>query len=417
LASSRTIVIAGAGIGGMTAALTLAKAGFRIHLREQAERLEEAGAGIQLTPNATRILFDLGLREALEPHAVAPEEIRIRSAASGRMLARIPLGAYAHERYGAPYWIVHRQDLQAVLLNAVGIHPDIDLALGCKVHDFASHANGVTVYCGGRQHGVEDRGIALIGADGLWSAVRERLGQHAPPRFRNRIAWRATISAADAPAACGDSAIGLWLGADTHLVHYPIRGGRDINIVAITREHGTPGWTHGWTHAGTRDELLARFTRRKWAAPARDILSVPAQWQRFALYDSAIGSPWGQGGVTLLGDAAHAMLPFLAQGAAMAIEDACVLAACLKAPPTSAEQALDHVAAEGDQEDITRGLRRYEMLRDARTRRAQRAAARNGAHYHRRGIEAVLRNLALRLMGGEQLLQSYDWIYRWPEKA
>src|SRR4051812_29721968 len=181
MARSRSIIIAGAGIGGLTAALAIARAGYRVVVLEQAARLEEAGAGIQLSPNATAVLAALGLADRLRPLSVAPEAIQIR-AASGRLIQRIPLGASAEQRYGAPYWVVHRADLQAALVAAISESLDVTLKLGTRAQDFALHQHGLTVQTRGT-HALDEHGIALIGADGLWSTLRARMGDGGPPVF------------------------------------------------------------------------------------------------------------------------------------------------------------------------------------------------------------------------------------------
>ena len=196
MARSRTIVIAGAGIGGLTAALALTRAGFRAVVLEQAARLEETGAGIQLSPNATRVLFDLGLGERLRPLAVAPEAIRVVNGASGRDIVRVPLGLTAAQRYGAPYWVIHRADLQAVLAITIAESPDVTLRLGTGVENFAVHQHGITVAVRDAQGLRDEQGIALIGADGLWSTLRTRLGERRAPHFAKRTAWRAVVPAA-----------------------------------------------------------------------------------------------------------------------------------------------------------------------------------------------------------------------------
>jgi 2-polyprenyl-6-methoxyphenol hydroxylase-like FAD-dependent oxidoreductase len=393
VASSRRVIIAGAGIGGLTAALALVQRGFTVAVFDQAQRLEEAGAGIQLSPNASRILLALGLGPRLQPLLVVPEELRVRDARTARVLARAPLGATAAERYDAPYWVIHRGDLQTVLLDAVREHPDIALALGTRVEDFALGNDGVTISTRSARPS-EERGVALIAADGLWSTLRGRLGDRTAPRFARHTAWRALAPADAVIADQRAPAIDLWLGENAHLVHYPIRGGALINIVAIIRDE----WREpGWSAPGARADILARYPAAAWSPAARAVLAAPPHWAKWALYDRPPLAHWGQGAVTLLGDAAHPMLPYLAQGAAMAIEDAAVLAQRLAATP----------------HDPAGAMRLYERERQRRTARTQRAARRNGAVYHMGGPAAFLRRLALAAMGRERLLTSYDWLYGW----
>ena len=392
MASSRNIIIAGAGIGGLSAALILARAGFRVTLLEQAERLEETGAGIQLSPNATAILIALGLGERLRADAFVPEAVALKTASGGR-LTRIPLGAEAERRYGAPYWAIHRADLQTALLEAVRANPDIVLRLGTRVEDFIPHAKGLSIACWRGAIAAEEHGIALIGADGLWSGLRSRLGQPAP-EFRQRTAWRALVPADAVDEEFRAPDVQLWFGPNAHVVHYPVKGGRLINIVAIVNDD----WAErGWNAAGKREELLAHYSQWHWALPVREFLAAPGRWQKWALYDVPPFSTWGDGPVTLIGDAAHPMLPFLAQGAAMAIEDAAVLA--------------DNLARTPD--DPAAAMRDYELARYKRTARVQRAARSNGRVYHLTAGEAWARNLFLRVAGGKMLLRRYNWLYDW----
>jgi len=393
VAAARTVIVAGAGIGGLTAALALARRGFEVTLFEAAPRLEEIGAGLQLSPNAARVLVALGIEERLKPHVVSPEQLIVRSARSGRLLAQAPLGASVAQRYGAPYWVIHRGDLQAVLREAVAATPAITLELGTRVEGFAARDGSVAVSASQGAQSREAQGLALIAADGLWSTLRQRLGHRSAPRAAGHTAWRTLVAAEAAPRNLSGPAVNLWLGHDAHLVHYPVKAGRMINVVAIVDDD----WREpGWNTPGATRELLDRFAAEHWHASARDLLAASEHWQKWGLFDYPPLSAWGNGPVTLLGDAAHPMLPYLAQGAAMAIEDAAVLTACLDRNP-----------------DTPAALRRYEASRLPRTTRVQRDARHNGTVYHMRGAAAVLRSLGLMAMGGDRLISRYDWLYGW----
>jgi salicylate hydroxylase len=391
LAATRNVIIAGAGIGGLTAALALSRAGFRATVLEQAAQLEEAGAGIQLSPNATRVLLALGLGDELRRTAVEPSAIRVLSGPSGREIVRIPLGRYAENRYGAPYWVIHRGDLQMALANAARANHDVSLRLASRVEDYASHKNGVSVLARSAGQITQEQGVALIGADGIWSAVRERLRRQNPPKFQHRTAWRAFMPADALAPQWREPMVHLWMGMESHLVHYPIKGGALINIVAIVEDE----WREpGWSASGDPAEVLRRFARWSWDDAARDIVAAPQRWQKWALFER--GKPMGGSGpVTLLGDAAHPMLPFLAQGGAMAIEDAAALAAALGG--TSASPA--------------KALRVYERARRRRTAWGQKLARRQGRIYGMTGPEAVIRNAAMRWMGGPKILRRQDWLF------
>jgi salicylate hydroxylase len=419
------VLIAGAGIGGLTAALALGRRGIGVTLFEQAEKLAEAGAGIQLSPNATRVLIALGLAERLNAVIVEPSAIRVRSAATGREIATMRLGAAMLERYGAPYWVVHRADLQKALIEAIAEQPRITLRLGATVDDFTIGPTGVSAgisfppldsrcpalagHDGKSRMDRHRRGIrlwrhgagrvdysaaALIGADGSWSRLRALLDVGATPRFAGRNAFRALVPAGELSPPEREPIVNLWIGPNGHLVHYPVRAGAAINIVAAC---GGRWQGSGWNTGVGRDEVLERFSPAAWAAAARQLLAAPAHWQKWPLYDREPSTSWGQGPVTLLGDAAHPMLPFLAQGAAMAIEDAAVLARELTRSPV----------------DCAGALRRYESERRPRTARVQREARRNDFSYHLRQPAAFIRDAILQALGGERLLARYDWIYQW----
>ena len=397
MTATRSVIVAGAGIGGLTAALALARNGFRVTVLEQAERLSETGAGIQLSPNATRCLIDLGVGERLRLHVIAPTALHVLVGHSGREVVRMPLGAAA-ERYGAPYWIIHRGDLQGALVAAVAQQRDISLKLGMRVEDFVTHSHGVTVSASGAGGVWHERGHALIAADGLWSQSRARLGFKEPPRFAGRTAWRALIPASAVAAEWREPLVHLWLGRDAHLVHYPVKAGAMINVVAIT----TDKWNApGWSAPASRNDLLPRFPAERWVPQVCALIREPETWLKWALYDYRPLSSVSYGAAALIGDAAHPMLPFLAQGAAMAIEDAVVAAHCLARLPDDAAGALQS----------------YSTLRRARTRKVQRLAAKNGARYHLSALPAMLRNVAMHAMGGARLLRHYDWLYGWRPPA
>jgi salicylate hydroxylase len=306
---------------------------------------------------------------------------------------RIPLGDAA-QRYGAPYWMIHRGDLQAVLADAVAQELNVSLKLGMRMEDFASHPHGVTVSAAGAGGLWNEHGYALIAADGLWSAARARMGFREPPRFAGRTAWRALIPAQEVAPEFRDPLIHLWLGRDAHLVHYPVKGGKVINVVVITADD----WSgEGWSEPAERVDLLRHFSAARWAPQAHALIRVPETWSKWALYDRRPLLSFSQGAAALLGDAAHPMLPYLAQGAAMAIEDAVVAARCLARIP----------------DDAAAALRSYSAIRRGRTRKVQRLAARNGERYHLGSVPGMLRNMAMRVMGGQRLLSHYDWLYDW----
>jgi salicylate hydroxylase len=392
LAATRNVVIAGAGIGGLTAALALARVGMRATVLEQAPQLETAGAGIQLSPNATRILLALGLGERLRMTAVEPHAVRVMSGPSAREIVRIPLGRFAENRYGAPYWVIHRADLQLALADAARAHSDITLRLATRAEDYASHRNGVSLLARSAGHVTEEQGVALIGADGIWSSVRERLRRNRPPRFTHRTAWRALIPADALAPQWREPYVHLWLGMESHLVHYPVKGGALINIVAIIDDE----WNEqGWSAAGEPAEVLRHFARWSWAEDARDIVAAPDRWQKWALFERTPRT--GSGVVTLMGDAAHPMPPFVAQGGAMAIEDAAILASSF--------------AQHGD--EPAKALRAYERARKKRIAQVHKLSRRQGRIYGLTGPEAWIRNIVMRRLGGERLLTRLDWLYGW----
>src|ERR1700742_104272 len=373
----------------MTASLALAARGFRVVLLEKAEKLEETGAGLQLSPNATRVLIGLGLKDRLGSRAVVPESINIMGARAGGEIPRLPLGEAATQRAGAPYWVVHRADLQAALQSAVNDNPDVDLRLGAQFEDAVAHAKGLTVVQrrGNSRH--SEVCLALIGADGIWSNVRHHLFPEVAPQFSGMIAWRGTLDATQLPREYTAPRVQLWMGPGAHIVAYPISGARQINVVVIV-----PGtWNRpGWSAPGDGLELKGAFDAQRWPGPARMMLGAVDVWRKWALFTLPSGGEWTSGTIALLGDAAHAMLPFAAQGAGMAIEDAAVLAKTLSDQP--AETA----------KQITAALKRYAKLRRSRVARVERAARQQGRIYNYTGALALARDLAIKTLGSQRML-------------
>jgi 2-polyprenyl-6-methoxyphenol hydroxylase-like FAD-dependent oxidoreductase len=402
VAASRTIVIAGAGIGGLTASLALAGQGFRVVVLEKAERLEETGAGLQLSPNASRVLIGLGLQPRLATRAVTPDAISIISARRGGEIVRLPLGEAATFRAGAPYWVLRRADLQAALQAHVNDNPDIELRLGCQFEDVVDHAKGLTVV---QRSGVtrqQELALALVGADGIWSTVRHHLFPEVRPKFSGMIAWRGTLEATQLPREYTSRRIQLWMGPNAHLVAYPISGERQINVVVVV-----PGtWNRpGWSAPGDANEIKSAFASSRWPGPARMMVGAVDDWRKWALFTVPDGGGWTDGAIALLGDAAHAMLPFAAQGAGMAIEDAAVLAKCLGA-------YLARSQNEGGP-TVAAAMQRYARLRRARVMRVQRAARQAGRIYHLTGAAALARDLAIKALGPRRMLARQNWIYDW----
>lgn len=385
-------LIAGAGIGGLSAALFLARAGWRVTITDREPVLHEVGAGLQLSPNATRLLARLGLSPEFTDIAVKPHELVIRRR-DGMVLTRSPMGREAEARYGAPFLVIHRGDLQGVLKRRAEKTPGITLLLGRRIIEHRENENAVTGIFE-TATGEEERIDAdlLIGADGLWSRVRPLSGLPHPSLPQGKTAWRGLIPREAAPIFARETRVNLWLGPNAHVVHYPVSGGEAVNVVAIIDEH----WIEeGWMAPGDPDHLARLF--HGWSRDVRELIAAAPSWNRWALLDRAPESRWSRGRITLLGDAAHAMLPFLAQGASQAIEDAASLAAHLRTAKSGTE--------------IATGLRAYDQTRIGRTARIQGAARRQGQIYHLTGPLAAARDFGMRLLPVKGLIGRFDWIY------
>jgi salicylate hydroxylase len=348
---------------------------------------DETGAGIQLGPNAARALAELGVLDAIRAAAFRPDNLRLFDGLSGNNLASVPLGRVAEERYGAPYLTLHRADLHASLLAACRADGAIELENGFEAAEAETLAEPVIAR---GADGTEVEGSGLVAADGLWSRLRDRIVPDADLRFSGATAWRALLPREEAPASFDIPEVGLWLGPHAHLVHYPVRGGKELNVVAVV-EGGSA--KQGWSRRSEPDVLLPSFDR--WAMPAKALLAMVKTWRCWSLFRLRPLPRWTDGRMALLGDAAHPVLPYLAQGAALAIEDAVALAASLKAcggDPASAFPC-------------------YQSLRMQRAARVQAQAARLGRIYHLSGPAALARNFLLRRRRPESLLHSFDWLY------
>lgn len=393
---SDPIAIVGAGIGGLYCALALTRRGHHVRLFERAANVSEVGAGLQLSPNACHCLRQVEVLEPLEELATAPGSIHVRPGRTGKTITHIPLNPYLNDLYGAPYLVIHRADLQRVLYEACLADEHIDIHLDHRFTGRRAHSEVEEEILFDTPTGeVAFKTPLLIAADGVWSAVRGTIPGAQTAVFSGRTAYRATIPADQVPASeMLDT--GLWLSPEAHLVHYPLNAGKAFNMVALIEED----WQEEtWSAEVKRDEFLKTFSR--WAPEARALLEKPESWLKWALCGVDAHGPWGNGRTLLLGDAAHGMLPFAAQGAAIAIEDGAVLA--------------DLITRYGNRPDQIR--RAYEDARQERVAKVQALARSNGQIYHLSGPVALARDSVMRVSGAKNLLRRQDWIYRWQPPA
>lgn len=392
-ARSQPVLVAGAGIAGLTTALAFARRGRQVRIFEQASRIEAVGAGLQLSPNATRILQKLGVVDLLRPASVRPESVVLKDARSLRVIATVPLGDFAERRWGAPYLVVHRADLQQALLDRCMDEQAIELTMGARISG-VKNANAVTISVDGGEHAAD--GSLLVGADGVWSTIRAVMaGQGAQSRFSGELAWRATIAASSPAgrlfAALGSSvSVTAFLHPGFHLIAYPISGGAAINLVAFT-----PGRSMARDWSGKADPEALRRTLRHTALAG--LAGEAGEWLAWPLHSVDQRQAWTwPAGVALIGDAAHAMTPFAAQGAAMAIEDADTLARFVTNSP-----------------DLPGTLAAWERERKPRIARTARRGALNHLAWHAAGPVALARNLFLKTRSPASLAADLDWLYGW----
>lgn len=394
--SAPHVLIAGAGIAGLTAATALGRRGVSVTIVEKRTVFEEVGAGLQLSPNASRILIDLGLSGSLTRDAVAPERLEIRIWSRPRAFAGMPMND-GSERFGAPFWVTRRADLQTALLDAVRQLPNVRLLAGRTVDSVTESADGIVATLfneRGQSETVE--AAAAIGADGLWSKVRGLVDGPALPSFTGYEAWRTLIPAERAPAFIRQPVVGLWMGRDRHAVHYPVAGSRQINLVVVQRAKAP---REGWSCTGDSNEIKAFCVDA--AQPLRELVDAAPGWQVWSLNDRP-PAPMARGRLALMGDAAHPILPFMAQGAALAIEDAAVLARLLAGAFETARP-------------VNEALRAYDGLRRTRAVRIHATSRDNASHYHLAWPWSLARDLTLRRMNPQKMLARYSWIYGWQD--
>jgi salicylate hydroxylase len=381
------ILIAGGGIGGLAAAYALARKGFAVRVLEQAPEFKELGAGIQLGPNIFKAIDKLGLKDALLADVWKPGALEMRCALSGRQVTRVPLDQGFIDRFQQPYAVTHRSDIHAVFLKACQGNNLVTLENNRQIEGFAQDDAGVTVTL---QNGEQVRGRALIGCDGMWSKIREAIVGDGKPRVSGHIAYRAVLKREDVPADLWQPDVVLWAGPRTHLVHYPLRRGELYNLVAVFH---SDRYVEGWNAEADAGELWGRFKGQR--PEVLRMLERIETWRMWVLCDREPIKDWSRGLVTLLGDAAHPMLQYLAQGACMATEDAASIA--------------DKVAA--SPEDLPAAFRAYAQERYLRTARVQIMARVYGDFYHARGPAAELRNQMLKVRTPEQSYESISWLY------
>ncbi|WP_417285396.1 3-hydroxybenzoate 6-monooxygenase [Comamonas sp.] len=386
--STLPVLVAGGGIGGVAAALSLARQGYAVKVLEQSPELGEIGAGIQLGPNAFAAFDALGIGELARSRAVYTDEMVMHDALDERLVGRIPTDAGFRQRFGNPYAVIHRADIHRSLLEGAQAHGNIETLTGTRIERVEQSGDTVTVY---DQHGVAHVGQALIGADGVKSVVRQQhVGDAA--RVSGHVVYRAVVEKADFPQDLRWNAASIWVGPNYHLVHYPLRGGEQYNVVVTFHSREAEEWG---VREGSREEVQSYF--QDCCRRARQLIDLPKSWKRWATADREPIGQWTFGRTTLLGDAAHPTLQYIAQGACMALEDAVTLG-----------QALKHC-----EHDWPAALQLYERSRIARTARVVLSAREMGRIFHAKGVERLVRNDLWKGRSPERFYDAMEWLYGW----
>ena len=388
ISSSLPVLVAGGGIGGLAAALALVRQGFTVKVLEQMPQIGEIGAGIQLGPNAFHAFDALGVGEKARSRAVYTDEMVMHDALDESLVGRIPTGEAFRQRFGNPYAVIHRVDVHLSLLEGAQETGRVEFLTSTHVERIEQDADSVTVY---DQHGNAHRGVALIGADGVRSVVRQQyVGD--PARVTGHVVYRAVIDKKDFPENLQWNAASIWVGPNCHLVHYPLRGGEQYNVVVTFHSRQQEEW--GVTE-GSREEVQSYF--QGICPKARQLIDLPKSWKRWATADREPIGQWSYGRATLLGDAAHPTTQYMAQGACMALEDAVTLGEALRV----------------NNNDFIKAFDLYQRSRVARTARIVLSSREMGRIYHAKGVERLVRNDLWKGRTAERFYDAMEWLYGW----
>ena len=386
--ASLPVLVAGGGIGGVAVALALVRRGFKVKVLEQAPQLGEIGAGIQFGPNAFAALDALGIGDKARARAVFTDEMVMHDALDETLVGRIPTGEAFRKRFGNPYAVIHRADVHMSLLEGAQETDRIEVLTSTTVQRVEQDDHSVTVH---DTKGSTHRGIALIGADGVKSAVRRQYVDDTA-RVSGHVVYRAVVDRSDFPVDLQWNAASIWVGPNCHLVHYPLRGGEQYNVVVTFHSREQEEWS---VREGSREEVQSYF---EGICPrARQLIDLPKDWKRWATADREPISQWTYGRAALLGDAAHPTLQYLAQGACMALEDAVTLGEALRVHDNDFVKAFAH----------------YQRSRVARTARVVLSAREMGRIFHAKGVERLVRNDLWKGRSPERYYDAMEWLYGW----
>jgi len=386
--TGKKFIVVGGGIGGLAAAVALSQQGIHVTVLEQATELGEIGAGVQLGPNAFAALDALGVGEKARKRAVFTEQLIMMDAVDGSEVGSFPVGQAFRDRFKNPYAVIHRADIHTSMLEGTQDSQLIDVETSTQVVSVTQDQEGVTAF---DQNGRVFKADALVAADGVRSVIREKMFND-PPRISGHVVYRAVVPVAEMPVDLQINAPVVWAGPDCHLVHYPLRDGQQYNLVVTFHSRQEEAWS---VTDGSKEEVLSYF---EGICPrAKQMLHLPKTWRRWATADRNPLEKWGDGRVTMLGDAAHGMLQYMAQGACMAIEDAVTLG-----------EAMKHC-----QGNVVKAFQLYEKSRIPRTARVVLSAREMGRLYHAKGVERLVRNQMWQGRTPERFYDALEWLYGW----